>query len=297
MDSKVVKIVNERLMKALAEGVVPWHKPWKVGGLRPQNMIHRIPYSGVNAWLTAGHASPYWLTFKQVNGLGARIREGEHGTMIVFWSKGTKPKKDDEDEKKRPFFLRYYLVWNLDQIEGIPEDKIPPLPVFEELPESDREGRARSIFDEYMVDGPAFAEGGDRACYSPSADRITLPLRKQFEGIEEYWSTAFHEATHSTGIEARCDRDTFKKFAPFGSKDYAREELVAEIGAAYLVMEAGLEPCIKNSAAYLREWMQACEKDPLLFITAATRAEKAVEFILGVESKSKAEEPAEEGAA
>lgn len=295
MDSKVVKIVNERLLKMMDGGTIPWHKPWKVSGLRPQNMIHRWPYSGVNAWLTSGMPSPFWLTFKQVQQLGAHIREGEHGTMIVYWSKPKPKGEEDEDDKKRPFFLRYYLVWNISQIEGIPEDKIPPLPHFEELPESDKEDKASMMLGEYLANGgPALAFYGDHACYSPSNDLITTPERKQFESVEGYWSTLFHEAAHSTGVERRCNRDTFKKFAPFGSKDYAREELVAEIAAAYMTMEAGLEPNIKNTAAYLQNWMEACEKDPLLFVTAATRAEAAVEFMLGVESKCKAEEPAEE---
>jgi antirestriction protein ArdC len=278
MENKVATIVNEKLQAALAAGVVPWKKPWRVRGIRNQNLVTGHEYRGINAVLTAlsGFASPYWLTFKQCAARGGKVKQGEHGTIVTFWTflESKTEKAKDGKPKKFPF-LRYYTIFNVLQCEGIEAPSAA-----EDINTGYRpEGDAQDIMMAYLErEKIRLFRGGNRAFYNMVEDSIALPDPEQFAGAEGYWNTAFHEAAHSTGVEPRLKRDTLLDRT---EKNRAREELVAEIAACYLCNESGVEPDFGNSAAYIANWSNAVGEDPMLFITAASRAEAAAEYVLG----------------
>jgi len=294
MDSKVTDIVNDKVIAALKAGTVPWVKPWSGGASgAPRNLFSKHRYRGINSILIgmAGYTSPFWATFKQISEHGGRVMKGEHSTLVVFWS-FFKPKNDPEDSKKRIPVLRYYLVFNVkNQTEGL-EKYLPAEEAKPAEPAVDESlAAAKAVVDTYMATGPAFAES-DHSAYSPSADRIVMPPMASFVNGAEYYGTMFHEMVHSTGPAKRCDREDYAN-SRFGSGDYGREELVAEMGACYLCAEAGVPASVEQSAAYLQSWITAIKGDPMLVITAGGKASKAADFILGnvVEEQDEPAEP------
>lgn len=261
------------MIEALEAGTVPWRKPWATLEGAPRNLQSGKCYRGVNIFLLAfqGYSSPYWLTRKQIFARGGKIRKGEHGTAIVFWKTfDSKTQVDKNGKPKKCWMLRYYLVWNVEQTEGVdypkPEKKQHnPIPVCESVVEN-------------WEDKPSIVNGG-RACYSRRDDRVTMPELGYFDMPEEYYSTLFHELAHSTGHESRLNRDLN---GGFGSRTYSLEELVAEMGAAFLCGFCGIEcKTLENSAAYIQTWLGRLKADPKLVISAASRAQKAADMILG----------------
>lgn len=283
--SQVYRIVLEHILAELEKGVVPWRKPWKVDGLAPTSLASRRPYRGINVFLLAarGASTPWWLTFRQVQDLGGRIRRGESHTKVVLWrwvdsreEAATEGELATPRRSRRPL-LRYYRVFNLDQTEGIPAERIPRL-----------EAPPRVLRAEEVVAG--FAGGptlrhriGDCAGYSPLSDTVTLPPIEAFATTAGYYGTLFHECVHATGHAKRLARPAFERnlVAPKGSDEYAREELVAELGAAFLCGEAGVEPDLDQSAAYLEGWRSKISRNPRLLLTAAQQAQRAADLILG----------------
>ena len=275
--ASVYEIVTEQVIKQLESGVAPWRKPWHT--LPPANLISKKPYRGINVFLLgfSGYGSQYWLTFNQAKQLGGNVSRGEHGTKIVFWKCNTRETEtaDGEIEERRSAFLRYYTVFNLEQTEGLKALlRLPPaFPI-----ESAEEIVAG------MPNPPAF-EQDSRAAYIPSRDKVTMPFRTAFDSQAEYYSTLFHELTHSTGHAKRLGREGLEKLQPFGSEDYSKEELVAEMGSAMLCGVAGIEQAtISNSAAYLRSWINKLKADSRLVVSAARAAQEAADYIRG-ESK------------
>lgn len=280
----VYQIVTDRILAMLEKGVAPWRKPWSAGkGGFPLNMTSGRHYSGVNVWLLYGSqfSSPYWLSFKQALDLGGNVRKGEKGTPIVFTkqlpmkeieveTENGKEKMLDGSTGRR--MLKYYTVFNIEQCDGI-ED---PTPV--RTYDHDPIEAAEAIVAGYH-DRPAIEHGGGRACYSPDLDRVLMPERNRFETADGYYHTLFHELAHSTGHEKRLKR---LEPATFGSESYGKEELVAEMAAAYLSVQAGIETTLDNSAGYLQGWIEAIKKDSRLVIGAASAAQKAANHILGV---------------
>ncbi len=279
------EIVTERIVRLLEQGVIPWRRPWSAGGA-PRNLVSRKVYRGVNFFLLSAtkYVSPYWLTLKQANELGGQVRKGEHGEIVVFWKVDHGTDKQDESEadaetieenekSRRRFVLRFYRVYNLEQCE-LPQAVIDKLPKIETYRHDPIEAAERIIAN--MPNPPAIEYGGTRAFYSPSADRITLPPRELFRSAEEFYATLNHEASHSTGHPKRLNRDSIAEAAPFGSKTYAGEELIAELSAAYLCAEAGISPAvIENEAAYLQGWLAKLKSDQRLIVLAAGQAQKA----------------------
>ena len=265
---KVAEIVTEKIVKALEQEIVPWHKPWRCKGIPDQNLFTKRPYSGINTLLTAleCYASPYWGTYHQVAEHGGNIQKGEHSTMIVFWTFI----KDKKDERKTIPILKYFNVFNIDQMENIP---VPEFVIEESAVEP--LDKAEEMFGKYFADGPALRFGGDRAFYSPSQDLIALPEMKQFDSQLAYYETLAHEAIHSTGYESRLNRKVM------GHESYSKEELIAEIGACMVLSELSLEPMWKNSASYIKGWMEAIKADPMMIVSAAGKADKATKWILG----------------
>jgi antirestriction protein ArdC len=275
----VYEIVTERIIAQLESGVAPWRKPWT--SKAPANLVSQKEYRGLNVLSLAskGYPSRFWLTFNQANKPGGKIQKGQKGSLVVYWNVGEERevrKPDGSSKKQTAFLLRYSTVFNLTQTEGID--------ISARLLSEQRENNP--IADcEAIVDGmprrPAF-EQSDKAWYRPSNDSVGMPARGLFHSSEEYYSTLFHELTHSTGHRSRIGREGIEILNAFGSESYSREELIAEMGAAMLCGVTGISPAvIENSAAYLQSWISKLRGDSKLLLSAASQAQKASDYILG----------------
>ena len=274
----VYEIVTSKIIAELEKGEIPWRKPWHTES--PRNLARGKPYRGINVFLLGmqGYASPYWVTFNQAKERGGHVRKGEHGTQIIFWKWPEHAKANDEDtaseEDTRRYapFLRYYTVFNSDQCEGIavPASKAIVNPI--ETAEAIAAG---------MPNQPK-REQSAKAAYAPSSDTVYMPARQSFDSSEAYYSTLFHELTHSTGHASRLARQNVMEISYFGSEDYSREELVAEMGAAMLCAVSGIEArTVSNSAAYIQNWLRVLKGDSRMLVTAASQAQKAADYIQG----------------
>lgn len=287
--SNVYEIVTEAILKQLEQGTAPWHKPWKtIHGEVPTNLVSGKAYRGINLFLLSHlpYARPLYLTYKQTQELGGQVKRGEHGHKVVFWKVSDRPTTEasedgGESTTKRSFLLRYYTVFNVAQCEGL-DAKIPALPAASPLTPIQSIDSAESIVREWAGKPMIEEKISDRAFYVPALDRITVPSRTQYENPTEFYSTLFHELTHSTGHKSRLNRSTLTELCPFGSTNYSREELVAEMGAAFLCGEAGIENAasLQNSASYIAGWMKKLKADPRCVVTAAAQAQKAADLIL-----------------
>jgi antirestriction protein ArdC len=280
----VYDIVTEKIIAQLQQGVAPWRKPWR--SLPPCNLISGKEYRGINPFLLVpqGYGSRYWLTFNQANKLGGRIRKGQHSSIVTFWNIGEEKlitASDGRTRKSKPFLLRYYNVFNLEQTENIADKlgignqsaRVADIPACDGLLAN-------------MPNRPAF-EQSHAAWYRPATDTIGMPAKILFPNVEEFYSTYFHELTHSTGHASRVGREGIEKIENFGSESYSREELVAEMGAAMLCGITGISPAtIPNSAAYLSHWIQRLRGDSKLIIAAASQAQKAADYIRGIAKPS-----------
>ncbi len=283
--------VTAKMIEALEAGIVPWRRPWTSLGAH-RNLISGREYRGINVYLAAlsamrgGYSYPLWLTIKQANQLGGRVRKGEKGTMVVFWEPRIVKRKNDkgEDEEHRSLVFKQYYVWNVEQVEGL---VLPALPA---VAGAATDERAQRVWEEY-AGKPALFHGGARAFYTQGLDAIQLPPRASFEGTRAYYETLFHEAIHSTGAKHRLNRATLTQAGRFGDPNYSQEELVAEMGGAMLLAHAGLEPEYANSAAYLKGWLEALQDDQRLVVVAAQVAEKAVRYVLGERTTAPESQP------
>ena len=276
MKQDIYQAVTNRITAQLEQGVIPWHKPWIVPGTDCA-VSHTTgkPYSLLNQ-LILGKPGEY-LTFAQCQKEGGHIRKGERASFVVFWKWIEQPDEEHPDKVKKIPFLRHFSVFHIDQCEGIkPRQEALAAQTLEP------DAAADAIITDYLTRSGVklVHQEGDRAFYRPSTDTVTLPLLAQFKELSEYYSTAFHELTHSTGHASRLNR--LSKVACFGSEDYSKEELVAEIGAAALVNVSGLETSssFRNSAAYIQGWLKALQNDKRLIVSAAGQAEKACNLIL-----------------
>lgn len=284
MSTEVYSIVTERMIALLQAGVAPWRKTW-CGGDCPRNLVSRKSYRGVNLLLlgSSSFASPYWLTFNQVQQLGGRVCKGAKSELVIFWklfddahSTNRKEAREERPAKRIPM-LRYYRVFNVEQTEGlnkhIPQQSTEPFTPIELA--------ARII--EAMPQRPFIRHDEPSAFYAPARDYVNLPQPETFNTPADYYAVAFHELTHATGHETRLNRAGVAgshALAPFGSGDYSREELVAELGSAYLCAEAGIGSTLENSAAYLQGWLDVLKADSRLIVTTASAAQRAADFIL-----------------
>lgn len=282
----VYEIVTNRMVEMLEQGIIPWQKGWSGTANGAYNFVSKKPYSLINQMLLA-HTDAY-LTFKQAQALGGTVKNGAHTEIVVFWKMlpsktQTEVDKDGKEVPKLIPFLRYYKVFWIGDIEGIEA----PTP---ELHENDPITAAEEIINRYVAEEEIELqndEPSNEAYYDPQSDVVRVPMINQYENVEEYYSTLFHELTHSTGVPARLDRkEGFSKKARFGSKEYGREELVAEMGAAMLVNVCGIETdkSFRNSAGYIQNWLQTIKGDSKLVVSAASRAEKAVNYIRLIEA-------------
>lgn len=278
--ANVYQAVTNKIIEQLENGVVPWHKPWNGLTNGAFNRVSKKQYSLLNQMLLK-HDGEY-ATFKQWNELGGKIKKGEKAEIVVFWKMIKVKDTDgygDEVEKTIPI-LKHFNVFHISQVEGV-----KPIATEENVHEPIEEAE-RVISDYVSREGIELNEVvGNEAYYSPMTDRIVVPSKKQYEDINEYYSTAYHEMVHSTGNSKRLNRfDEETTIAPFGSEDYSKEELVAEIGASFLMSHVGIdtEETLGNSAAYINSWLNVLKGDNKFIVSAASRAEKAAKYILGI---------------
>lgn len=279
MSNKVYEIATERVLEAMKNGVAPWRKPWNASSIRPCNAVTGRPYSGGNYFLLSmlPFAVPAFMTFKQIKAAGARIKEGQEKKHVPVFYWNFIERENDKGKKERIPMLRYFLVWNVEQVEGYTLPESLTVKGFAHDPIE----AAEDIVNGFSDCPEMVVANTNRACYIPALDKVNVPELSQFPNREEFYSTLFHELAHSTGHQSRLNRKEVTDPITFGSHDYSLEELVAELTAAFLCAEAGIDNTVENSAAYLKAWHSKLSNDPKLFLTAAGRAQKAADYILG----------------
>ena len=287
MNKKIVDIVTKSIIKSIEDGVPAWRKSWANADLR--NYVTGYEYKGINRLILGclDYKDPRYLTLRQANGLGGKIKKGEKGITVVFWKilkftddddktkKATK-KQEEENEVVIPL-LRYYTVFNIEQTEGI---DVKPLP---ENPGAGLTSLecAENIIAKYLKDNPALTfevKQSTSAYYSRSEDKIVIPRMEQYTENGNYYATAFHEMGHSTGHSSRLNRFTGSGFGE--DNNYGKEELVAELTSAFLCNKCKINNTTKMTASYLKNWLDKIKADPSMLITSASKAEKAYDFIL-----------------
>ena len=273
--------IAKQISAQLAEGVLPWHRPWAVDPNRRVSKPLRenaVPYQGINvlilwgAALDAGYASPFWMTYRQAQSVGAQVRKGERATHIVFAKTAKKTETDESgDETQVPLHVRrVYAVFNADQIDGLPAKYVPAIP---DVNPDARDAACEAWFGSLGID---IRYGGERAYYAPGPDRIQMPPFRTFESAQAFFSTLAHESVHSTGHRSRLDRE----LGACGTRGYAREELVAELGSAFLCADLGIASTPRaDHASYVGSWLKLLEDEPRAVFDAATQAQQAVEFL------------------
>jgi len=275
--ASVAEIVTEKILEQMQNGKIPWVKPW--ASANAINYVTRKPYRGINIMLLDLEGE--YLTWNQVKDCGGTVKKGAKARMVVFYKSFT-PKQDaendaDESDAKTIPLLRYYQVFHLSDCDGI-ESKITPTEIkANRIPE--KESFVAAYLDNQQIKYKQ--SHSDKAFYTETSDSINLPLVEQFDSTEEYYSTLYHEMTHSTGIKSRLNRPEFEKYHS-GKTERSKEELCAEIGAASLMTETGMDfaKTIKNTSAYIQSWVSVLKNDKNFIISAASKAQKAVDFII-----------------
>lgn len=292
--------VTERIIADLEQGVRTWLKPWHsehAAGRITRPLRHNgTPYRGMNILLlwgeavAKGYAAPIWMTYKQAQELGANVRKGEHGSLVVYANSISKTETNDkgEDVEREIPFMKGYTVFNVEQVDGLPAhyyaQPVNPLPLSERIEAADAFMKAT---------GATIHHGGNSAFYAPARDVVQLPPFEAFKDKESYYATALHELTHWTKHKDRLERDFSAK--RFGDTGYAREELVAELGAAFLCADLGITPDIRDDhAAYLGHWLNVLKEDKRAIFSAAAHAQRAADYLKGLQPDSQQQEEAQE---
>lgn len=296
MKTDIYQKITAQIIAELEAGTRPWHKPWAAGHTagpvsRPLRANGK-PYSGINVvmlWATAmerGYNAPIWMTYKQAAELGAHVRKGEKGALIVYASTITRTEEDEhgEDQERKIPFLKGYTVFNVEQIDGLPAHFTAIRPP--RLNPEQRIAHAEAFFAALNAD---IRHGGDSAHYVPALDYVQMPPFESFRDAGAYYATLAHELTHWTRHGSRLDRDFGRK--RFGDQGYAMEELVADLGAAFLCADLELVPQIRNDhAPYIAGWLEAMKNDKRAIFTAASHAQRAADFMHGLQPDSSAGE-------
>ena len=292
----VYQLVTDQIIALLQQGIIPWQKPWNESG-PPMNLLSKRQYRGINLWLlvSLNYEQNFFLTWEQIKSVGGSVTQGEHGHIVVFWKPIQKKGEQQQDDKQKAVpMLRYYKVFNIAQCRDIPEHLIPKLDPTVEI---DPIAECEAILNA-MPDMPAISFNGKQAYYNIERDEIVMPKMKNFKTSPGYYSTLYHELVHSTGAAKRLNRKSLTDMVSFGTESYTMEELIAEMGSAYICRFSGILPnSIKNTVAYLDNWLGVFKNDKRFLITASGQAQKAVDFILGRkdnESKDEMNESSEE---
>jgi len=281
--------ITDKIIADLEQGVRTWMKPWNAGntaGRITRPLRHNgVPYSGINIlmlWAEAvsqGFAAPTWMTFRQATELGAHVRKGEKGSLVVYANAITKTEADDngEETERAIHFMKGYTVFNVEQVEGLPEiyyakPEVKTTPV-------ERISHAEAFF---KATGADVRYRGDRAYYSNDGDYIQMPVIEAFRDAESFYATLAHESAHWTKHSSRLDREFGRK--QWGDEGYAREELVAELSSAFLCADLGLTPEVRDDhASYIANWLTVLKNDKRAIFSAAAHAQKAVDYLHGLE--------------
>jgi len=274
--------VSARIVAELEAGAAPWIKPWAAtpGANTPCNAVTNRPYSGCNVvllWMAqaAGYRTPRYLTFKQSLDLGGHVRKGERGTKVYFVKQlEVKEDADNNSPTRLVPMMREYTVFNVGQCEGLPESVTAGKAARVRNPDA-----RDDLADQFLLStGADLREGHGEAYYVPSRDFICMPAFEAFKGADQFYNVAFHELTHWTAHSSRLDRDLKNRF---GSRNYAAEELVAELGAAFLCAEFGFDGDLRH-AGYIGHWIELLRADKRAFFTACSQASKAADFLRGL---------------
>lgn len=296
MPTDIYQKITDQIIASLEAGVAPWHRPWSAGNATGRITLpirsSGVPYQGINTillWCEAvsqGYQSPSWVTFKQAKALGGSVRKGEHGSMVVYADRFTKKGEDangEEVEKTIPF-LKAYTVFNADQVDGLPDQfyaKAQPV-----LDAVKRDEAADAFF---RATGADVRHGGNKCFYVPSMDYVQMAPYETFADPVRYYGTLSHEVVgHWSGHPSRLNRDLSGKF---GSRAYAYEEMAAEIASAMTCAELGLEPVVhEDHASYIATWLKLLHDHPKAIVSAASMAQRAVEFVKSFQPKSAVQE-------
>ena len=296
MSMDVYTRITDKIVAELETGIRPWMKPWNAehaAGKITRPLRHNgLPYSGINVlmlWVEAvdrGYSAPIWMTYNQAQELKGQVRKGEKGSLVVYANAMTKTESDKETgediERKIPF-MKGYTVFNVEQIDNLPDHYYAKA----QAPQIDPAQRIEQVEQFFRNTGAALRHGGNRAFFSPTYDRIQMPPFEFFKDRESYYSTLLHECTHWTGHTSRLKRDFGGK--KFGDAGYAKEELVAELGAAFLCADLGITPEVREDhAAYIASWLKALKGDKRFIFSASAHAQRAAEYLHG---KQPAAEP------
>ena len=279
----VYDIVTKIIIQQLEQGIIPWKQPWKDIG-PPRNLITQRPYRGMNFLLLNAMNFPQneFLTFKQVQDLGGRVKKGEKANLVVLWvwiDEDETKRRQEVQGRKRPI-MRYYFVFNVSQCTGLPA-RVEQLEVKPNDPIEKCEAIVKA-----MPNPPKIVHTENEAYYHPIGDFINMPSMQMFESSQGYYATLFHEMIHSTGYEGRLNRRELVEPTKFGSELYSIEELTAEIGSCYLTSYAGIElNGLSNSVAYLNGWLDRLKQDKKFIVYASAHAQKAVDYILNIKHK------------
>ena len=296
MRSDVYEKITIQIVSELEKGVRPWHQPWKAehaaGRITRPLRGNGVPYRGINVlmlWSAAiekGYATPIWMTYKQALELKAYVRKGEQGSLVVYADKIIRTETDqmtgEESEHAVPF-MKGYTVFNVEQIEGLPEQ-------YYGIPEvlTDPVQRIEHAEDFFAATGANVVHGGSRACYVPTTDDIHMPCIDFFHDAESYYAVRAHETTHWTRHRSRLNREFGRK--RFGDEGYAMEELVAELGSAFLSADLELTPEVREDhAAYIASWIKVLKNDKRAIFIAASHAQRATDFLNGLQKPSSQE--------
>ena len=289
MNRDIYQAITERFIEQLKGGTVPWQRPW----FAVQNIVSRKPYRGINALLlgSTDYQSPFWISFKQSLELGGHVKKGEKSTPVIYYKILERRDKAgnviicEDGRPARIPFVRWANVFNLDQTEGI---QAPALTVSQSA--SQPLEKAAAIVENAKL--CPIHHAGFAACYSPRDDVIHIPVPSTFHSQEGYFHTLYHEMIHGSGHSSRLNREGITQRVKFGSELYSKEELIAELGAAFLSNEAGILDSVgfENSAAYLASWTEKLASDPRMIISAASQAQRASDFVRGIEHKESLQE-------
>lgn len=279
MKADVYESITNRMIEALEQGTVPWQQPWSVERGTPRNLASGKAYRGINTFLLAlqPFASPFWLTYKQAQDRGGQVRKGEKGTHIVFWNMLKKEQTDGSIDTIP--LLRTYCVFNAMQCDGI------EVPALETVPREHNPNQEAERIVAGFVGAPSITHGDTRAYYRPSTDSVHMPDPQAFTSPDAYYNVLFHELTHATGHSKRLDREGIRDAHAFGDAVYSKEELVAEMGAAFLSAQAGIVNTFEQSASYIASWLKVLRGNSKLVVQAAGQAQRAVDHILGTKKE------------
>lgn len=278
MDSKKIDVyekITNIIIEKLEEGVAPWKCGFLQNQTPPKNYVSGKEYRGINALLLSlTGKKAYYMTYLQAKELGGNVKKGAKGFPVVYYNFVEKQAEQPHEEAKKIPFLKYYTVFSIDDVDGISFD----------VPEIVRNQNERLTICENIIEQmpspPKIDFASGRAFYSPPLDYVSIPPLWDFETREEYYGTIFHELAHSTGHESRLAREEVMKSGKFGSYTYSKEELVAEICATFLCNHAGITQTFDNSVAYIQSWLKVLKNDKKFIIDAASKAQKAVDYIL-----------------